>query len=545
MASNSTNVTDVIDPVLRTEDLARSFGAVRANDGISLSIERGTCHGIIGPNGSGKTTLFNLMTGYYRPDRGRVWFDGQEITGESPDRIARRGLVRTFQLVSPFESLTVERNLLAVYRAASNPSVRIPRAKVERAEEVLALLDLEHVADHEASDISGGQQKLLELGRAVMLDPTCILLDEPTAGVNPAIQRRLLRYLRELNERGTTLVIIEHDMNVVGELTDRISVLDRGQVIAQGAFEAVTEDPRVQDAYIGRERGPSPEPEREPTTSGPQSVGVHVSTPPQTSSSEQSPVFANAPNMATESRPSSSRKSANRLVASDLVTGYGSRTVLDGVSVRSHEGVTCVFGPNGSGKSTLLKALAGVIPVWSGSIEYGDRTLTSRESHEVVKAGIAAVPQGKQLFGSMTVRENLQLGASTIDDRPLIRERLEAVWDTFPALYKAQSDEARSLSGGQQVMLGFARAMMTDAEVYLLDEPVSGLAPTAIDDVFGVIRAIVDRGSQVILVEQKVREALELADYVYLISQGDIRFDGTVSELEQEDELMSLYLGID
>jgi ABC-type branched-subunit amino acid transport system ATPase component len=233
--------------LLETQDLEKRFGALVANDRISLSVDEGEVRGIIGPNGSGKSTFFNTVTGFYQPDGGSVTFDGEDITGWKSDRIARRGLARTFQIVSPFEDLTVRENLLAVH----SPGLRVAAEKRERADEILAFLEIDHLADNEASDMSGGQQKLLELARLLMLDPKCILLDEPTAGVNPALQDRILDRLRAMNDRGTTFVIVEHDMDLIRAFADEVTVFDHGEVIAEGDFDDVTSTQRVRDAYLG------------------------------------------------------------------------------------------------------------------------------------------------------------------------------------------------------------------------------------------------------------------------------------------------------
>ena len=234
-----------------------------------------------------------------------------------------------------------------------------------------------------------------------------------------------------------------------------------------------------------------------------------------------------------------------RLVAQDVVAGYDNHEVLHGVSVQSHDGITCILGPNGSGKSTLLKTLAGNLQPWSGSIRFGDVDITGARSHDVVREGIVYVPQDGGLFPSMTVRENLRLGAHTVEDADVVAQRLDVVLDVFPALESKLSQRSRSLSGGQQMMLSFARAMMTDAGVYLLDEPSSGLAPSLIDDVFEMTRRLVDSGAQVVLVEQNVREALEIADHVYILAQGRLQFDGPPGQLADEDDLVDLYLGLE
>jgi len=234
-----------------------------------------------------------------------------------------------------------------------------------------------------------------------------------------------------------------------------------------------------------------------------------------------------------------------RVVVDNLDTGYGNHKVLHDVSVRSREGMTSVFGPNGSGKSTLLKAIAGIIPAWSGTIRHNGNDITRTGATERVREGIVTLPQDGGLFGSLSVRENLLLGAHTVEDRTTVQERLDEVYDLWPVLEEKSSKRARSLSGGQQMMLSFARAIMTGANTYLLDEPSAGLSPTLVDDMLEIIEMVADeKDAQVILVEQNVTAALTITDHVYILVQGELRFDGTPAELDEEEKLMDLYLGI-
>jgi ABC-type branched-subunit amino acid transport system ATPase component len=233
--------------LLETEDLTKKFGALVANDSVDFSVSEGEIRGIIGPNGAGKSTFFNVITGFHEPDEGTVCFDGTDITGWSTPEISQRGLTRTFQITSPLEDMTVYKNLLAAY----TPGLRIPDWKHDRAEDLLELLEIEHQRDTLAGDLSGGQQKLLELGRVLMLDPDCVLLDEPTAGVNPALQERILEYLLQANEDGTTFVVIEHDMKVISDITSSVTVFDQGSIVTEGNFKEVKDDPRVREAYLG------------------------------------------------------------------------------------------------------------------------------------------------------------------------------------------------------------------------------------------------------------------------------------------------------
>jgi len=235
------------DKILQTTDLTKQFGALTANDEISLSIDRGEIRGIIGPNGSGKTTFFNTVTGFYKPDGGSVHFDGKEVTGWKPYRLARRGLGRTFQIVSPFKNMTVRQNMLAV----QTDDGRSREEKRNRAEEIMEFLEIDHIANNEARGMSGGQQKLLELGRVLMLDPELVILDEPAAGVNPALESRIMDHIHELNRDGTTFMVIEHDMHVMKTLADSVSVFDSGSHITQGNFEDISQDDAVREAYLG------------------------------------------------------------------------------------------------------------------------------------------------------------------------------------------------------------------------------------------------------------------------------------------------------
>ena len=233
-----------------------------------------------------------------------------------------------------------------------------------------------------------------------------------------------------------------------------------------------------------------------------------------------------------------------RLVGTDLVTGYGSHEIIHDVSVRSHDGVTCIFGPNGSGKSTLLKALNGMVDVWSGSVTYGDDALTDDGPADIVSRGIVTLPQDGGLFGRLTVRENLRLGGYRVADKSAVEDRIDRSLKAFPALADKLSDRARSLSGGQQMMLSFARAMIADADIFLLDEPSAGLAPSLVNDVIEQVKTLVEHGAQIVLVEQNVRAALRIADHVYILAQGELQFDGKPEELSEEDELIELYLGL-
>jgi neutral amino acid transport system ATP-binding protein len=253
--------------ILEVDGVHKNFGGLRAVAGASFAIARGSITALIGPNGAGKTTLFDLITGFGAPDRGAVRFEGRAIAGLPPHRIARRGLVRTFQLTRVFAAMTVLDNMMLAARGQPGeqlvrlviPGGAVRRCEAAVRERALLLLDrfglAGKTADY-AGTLSGGQRKLLELARALMVEPRLVLLDEPMAGVNRALGRRLLDDVEALRRSaGTTFLFVEHDMDVVMNRADRVIVMAEGAVIAEGSPEAVRNDQRVIDAYLGQARG--------------------------------------------------------------------------------------------------------------------------------------------------------------------------------------------------------------------------------------------------------------------------------------------------
>jgi branched-chain amino acid transport system ATP-binding protein len=250
------------DVVLRVEDLRKEFGGLVAVDGASFAVERGTIVGLIGPNGAGKSTTFNLVTGFYEADAGSVYLRGEDVAGTSPEERADRGMVRTFQIARELTGMKVEQNVRlggqdhsgekvvpALLGAANDRESEIGA----RAEEVLKKLELWELRDEYAGNLSGGQRKLLELGRALMTDPDVLLLDEPMAGVNPSLSDDIIDMIYELKAEGLTVLIVEHDIDMIMDISDRVIGMHQGRVLTTGTPEEVQNDEALLEAYLGGE----------------------------------------------------------------------------------------------------------------------------------------------------------------------------------------------------------------------------------------------------------------------------------------------------
>ncbi len=255
------------DPIMVLDNVRRSFGGLRAVDVDHLEIQRGTITSLIGPNGAGKTTLFNLLTGFDRAEEGHWHLDGGALVGIPSFRVARKGVVRTFQLTKSLARLTVLENMMVAAKDQVGESFwgalfgkwrHIEADNERKALEALERFGLDHMADQYAGSLSGGQRKLLEMARALMVDPEVIMLDEPMAGVNPALTQTLLDHISALRDEGKTVVFVEHDMDVVQEISEWVVVMSQGRVIAEGPPTSIAANHEVIDAYLGLHHGEKP-----------------------------------------------------------------------------------------------------------------------------------------------------------------------------------------------------------------------------------------------------------------------------------------------
>jgi branched-chain amino acid transport system ATP-binding protein len=249
------------DPILVVDNIVRQFGGMTAVDVDHLEVERGIITALIGPNGAGKTTFFNLLTGFDKPDEGKWEFDGRSLAHVPAYRVARMGLIRTFQLPKALGLLTVMDNMKLGAKGQTGESLfrsvlpflwRKQEDEIEaKADELLARFKLDAKKDDYAASLSGGQRKLLEMARALMSDPTLVMLDEPMAGVNPALTQSLLDHILDLKSQGMTVLFVEHDMHMVRHIADWVIVMAEGRIVAEGDPHKVMEDPAVIDAYLG------------------------------------------------------------------------------------------------------------------------------------------------------------------------------------------------------------------------------------------------------------------------------------------------------
>jgi branched-chain amino acid transport system ATP-binding protein len=252
------------DPVLTIDGMRKAFGGLLAVDIDHLEIQRNTITSLIGPNGAGKTTLFNLLTGFDTPDSGQYAFEGELLVGIAAHKVAQRGMVRTFQLTKVLPRLSVLDNMLVAAKTQPGATFRgailggwhsAERQNREQAMDILQRFGLAAMTNEYAGSLSGGQRKLLEMARALMVKPTVVMLDEPTAGVNPVLVQSLLEHVKDLRESGMTVLFVEHDMDVVQSISDWVVVVAEGHVIAEGPPTVIARNPAVIEAYLGKHRG--------------------------------------------------------------------------------------------------------------------------------------------------------------------------------------------------------------------------------------------------------------------------------------------------
>jgi branched-chain amino acid transport system ATP-binding protein len=373
--------------------------------------------------------------------------------------------------------------------------------------ELLEFVGIARLAHDPAGTLSFGQRKLLELASLLVADPDVLLLDEPTGGVNPTLITHLADRISELNRAGKTFLVVEHNMEFVMGLCNRITVLSQGTPIVSGSPAEVRSNPDVLDAYLG-EAGATEEPT--------------VTIAPRVKLGGPEPLLS----------------------IRGVSAGYGGGDILKRVTLDAREGaITCIVGPNGAGKSTLLATISGLLRPREGEIRFRGKPIAGLSPRQILDLGIAHVPQAHSLFPQMTVRENVEMGAFTINDEALVRERLQAVEELYPIVRERADEKAASLSGGQQRLVEFARCLMLDPAMIILDEPSMGLDPQIRELVFEMIGTMHRQGKTILLVEQNARAGLKLSSHGIVLENGTVRLTGSGQEVLEHPEIGALYLG--
>ena len=515
------------DPIISVSAMRKAFGGLVAVNVDHLEIQRGVITGLIGPNGAGKTTFFNLLTGFDKPDTGHSTYRGSSIDGKRPYKLASIGMVRTFQLTKALSKLSVIENMKLgaggqrgerFWLSLIPPLWKHQERGIEkRADELLERFQLGHMRDEYAGTLSGGQRKLLEMARSLMTEPDVIMLDEPMAGVNPALTQSLLGHVKDLAVQGITVVFVEHDMDVVRDISDWVVVMAEGAIIAEGPHATIGANPVVIDAYLGRHHDAPLDLDQETEWDG----------------------RGSSPRRGRRGR----RMNEPIIRLEGIVAGYlPGVDILNGVDLElGANELIGIIGPNGAGKSTLLKSLLGLLDVRAGSVEFKGESIVGLKAHELVARGIGYVPQVDNVFPSLTVAENLEMGAFLeLDKRD---ERLGTVLEMFPKLEERFKQRTGSLSGGERQMVAMGRALMMAPKVLLLDEPSAGLSPVLQDQVFIRAKQINRSGVAIIMVEQNARRCLQICDRGYVLDQGKNAHTGTGAELLEDPKVIELYLG--
>jgi ABC-type branched-subunit amino acid transport system ATPase component len=516
--------------LLEVSGVSKSFGGVHALTACRLEVNEGQIHGLIGPNGSGKTTLFNVVTGYERIQQGEVRFGGTEITNAPPDRVFGLGIGRTFQLTRIFARLSVLENMLVATQRKQGWLRGVIRragsaAEKRRASELLEFVGIAHLTHEPAGNLSFGQKKLLELASLLVADPAVLLLDEPAGGVNPTLITHLADRIAELNREGKTFLVVEHNMEFVMNLCDRVTVLSQGTPLVSGTPDEVRSNPAVLDAYLGGEDDQAAQQRLADVAEHPRPA---KSTPKL--SVIEPPLKLGAPEPLLSVR--------------GVFAGYGGGDILKQVSIDVPEGgITCIVGPNGAGKSTLLATISGLLRPRQGEIRLSGEVVSGLAPRQILARGVAHVPQAHSLFAEMTVRENVEMGAYTVRDGRLVQRRLKEVQELYPIVAERADEKAGSLSGGQQRLVEFARSMMLDPAMIVLDEPSMGLDPRTREIVFEMVQLMNRRGKTILLVEQNARAGLKLSTHGVVLENGVVRLTGSGREVLEHPEIAALYLG--
>jgi len=523
MAELKRGTGKVGEELLKVESVSVDFGGLRAVNQVTMTVRTGQIMALIGPNGAGKTTLFNVISRLQRASEGRVLLAGTEITHKSPADSARLGMARTFQNLRIFENMDVLENVLVgchrhekagfISGGLGLPAQRREeKASRLRAMDALRLVGLDGAAHVPAASLPYGQQRLVEIARALASEPQLLLLDEPAAGMNAAERAYLVDRIRRIRDAGVTVLLVEHDIELVMGLCDWVTVLDYGKRIADGEPDVVQKDEAVIEAYLG--------------------VGHE-------GAKEECGDLSGVDVAAMEAEPAE-----KLLEVRGLSTRYGAIHALRDVSFGVPRGeIVAVLGANGAGKTTLLHTISGVLRPSAGTITYAGADITKLAPAKIVSRGVCQVPEGRRLFPSLSVEDNLLLGTSGRSSRESEPDDLAYIYELFPALAERRLQPAGTLSGGEQQMVAIGRALMGKPDLLLLDEPSMGLAPLAVERIFEALRELNKSGLTMLMVEQNAEMAFSVADRAVVLQTGAVALTGPAAGLRQDERVRECYLG--
>ena len=517
-------------PALELEGLTCSFGGLTAVSDVTLAVQQGEILGIIGPNGAGKTTLFNLVTGLIQPTSGDIRLYGESIVGKAPHEVAQLGAARTFQNIRLYETQSVLENVLAgchLRHPAILPEILFrSKSQLHKVTEIIGyvrgILDqvecgLAQRETDQVAELSYPDKRRVEMARALATGARLILLDEPAAGMTAEEISQLAHEIVLLKQRGYTVVVIEHHMDLITSICDRVVVLNYGEKIAEGKPDEVAQNPEVIRAYFGSSAV-------EPTNARINSMTRVLNPAPGAAATETAASALTGDDIA-------SAKPTPLLELANVHAGYGPAKVLQGIDLCVYPGeAVALLGLNAAGKSTTLKTITGRLRPTQGEIYFLGQRIDGRPTYEIVRMGMGIVPEGRRILPDLTVMENLDLAADSLP-RAEALAGIEKVFALFPVLAERRSQLAGTLSGGEQQMLAIGRALVTSPRLICMDEPSMGLAPIMVERVMSTIAEINKTGTAVLLVEQNASAALSVADRAYILRDGKITAAASADEM--------------